>query len=123
MSDFNMLVVDDDRDLAEGLVEILEIGGCRSDMVSSGEDAIIRTRAHDYDLILMDVVLPGLNGVETQAAIRQFLPDARILMMTGYSANQLVDQALEGGAIQVLKKPLDLYCLIETIQTMKQKRQ
>lgn len=121
MNDLTVLVVDDNRDLAESLAEILEIRGFRSDMVFNGEDAIIRAQNHDCDLILMDVVLPGLNGVETQAAIREFLPDARILMMTGYSANQLIDQAMEGGAIQVLKKPLDLDGLVETIQTIKQK--
>ncbi len=102
-----ILVVDDDVDNAESLGELLEMEGHSVRVVHSGEDAIREATREDFNISFMDVVLPGLNGVESFIAIRQVRPQARVYMMTGYSVEELLVQALNGGALGVLEKPFD----------------
>jgi two-component system, NtrC family, response regulator HydG len=102
-----ILVVDDDIDNAASLTELLEMEGHSVSTVYSGEDAISAAIQQDFDISFMDVILPGMNGVESFMQIHRFRPKARIYMMTGYSVEQLLTQALNGGALGVLEKPFD----------------
>jgi two-component system, NtrC family, response regulator HydG len=102
-----ILVVDDDVDNASSLGELLEMEGHSVRIVHSGEDAIRAAILEDFNLSFMDVILPGLNGVESFMQIHRVRPQARVYMMTGYSVQQLLTQALDGGALGVLEKPFD----------------
>jgi two-component system response regulator HydG len=103
-----ILVVDDDRDFAESLADLLEQHGYAVDLAHSGDAAITKFEAHDYYLALLDVKMPGKNGVESFLEIRKIRPHARCIMMTGYSMPELLDQALANGAWAVVPKPLDI---------------
>ncbi len=105
MRAMNILVVDDDRDLAESLAEMLEIDGHRATLAFTGEDGIARFRRERFDLTLMDVKLPGISGVEALDEIRQMSPGAQIIMMTAYRVGQLPGEAVDNGAVTVLQKP------------------
>jgi CheY-like chemotaxis protein len=107
-----ILVVDDDKDNASSLAEIFELEGHRVTTVNSGKDAISAFRSQDFDLAFMDIAMPGKNGVESFFEIRKFKPDARVYMMTGFSVEALVQQALNQGALGVLHKPFDLTKLL-----------
>jgi two-component system, NtrC family, response regulator HydG len=102
-----ILVVDDDVDNAASLGELLELEGHAVTLVHSGEAAIQATLQNDFNISFMDVVMPGMSGVESFLHIRRAKPHARVYMMTGYSVEQLLTQALEGGALGVLEKPFD----------------
>jgi two-component system, NtrC family, response regulator HydG len=108
MSKLHLLVVDDDRDFAESLADVLRSDGHWVDTVYSGEEAIARFPQRRYDLTFMDVKLPGRNGVESLLELRKLQPDAQVYMMTGFSMEHLVERALSEGARGVLHKPLDL---------------
>ncbi len=103
-----LLIVDDDVDFGDSLAEALEMHGHKVDTTTSGEAGIAAAGRTHYDAILMDVALPGLNGVESLLAIQKTDPNTRCFLMTGYSADHLATQAIEAGAIEVLTKPLDL---------------
>lgn len=107
MRGLKLLVVDDDRDFAEGLAELLELFGHIVDVAFSGEAGIEAANGREYAAILMDISLPGLNGVESLQRIRQSNPTARCFLMTGYSAGEIARQGIEAGALEVLTKPLD----------------
>ena len=107
MTELKLLVVDDDQDFADGLAELLELFGHRVDVVYTGEAGIEAAGGCDYDAILMDISLPGLNGVESLQRIRQANPDVRCFLMTGYSADEIARQGIEAGALEILTKPLD----------------
>ena len=107
MSELKLLVVDDDRDFAEGLAELLELFGHWVDVAFTGEAGIEAANGCDYDAILMDISLPGLNGVESLQRIRQSRPDVPCFLMTGYSADEIARQGIEAGASEILTKPLD----------------
>ena len=119
MKKIKILVIDDDQDFAESLALVLEGRGYEVEVGHTGEEAIRKFRDNDFDIAFMDVKLPGKNGVESYMEIRKFKPNARVVMMTGYSVEQLLDKAVEKGAWGVLHKPLDMEkCLsmIEKIQ-------
>jgi two-component system response regulator HydG len=108
VNSLNIFVVEDDVDFAEGLAETLEMEGHNVEIANSGEDAIARFQEKDFDLTFMDVRLPGKNGVESFLEIRALKPEARVMMMTGYSLQHLLDEAMDGGALGVLQKPFDI---------------
>ena len=116
MDNLNIFIVDDDTDFAESLADIFELEGHKCELAHDGETAIKRLRESDYDLTFMDVKLPGKNGVESFLDIRKMKPDARVIMMTGYSVEELLDQATENGAWGILHKPLNTDEVLEIIK-------
>ncbi len=103
----SILVVDDDMDNANSLAELFELEGHRATVVHSGGDAIAAFAAAHFDVAFMDVMMPGKNGVESFLEIKRMCPDARVYMMTGYSVEQLLRQAMDNGALGILSKPVD----------------
>ncbi len=110
-----VLIVDDDHDHAESLADVLEMRGHPVELAHSGEDAIACFREAEFDLVLLDVKLPGINGVETFLELKQIRPTARVMMMTGFSLEQLIAQAIESGALGVLYKPFAATELLATL--------
>jgi CheY-like chemotaxis protein len=114
-----VFIVDDDRDHAESIADVLEQRGYTVEVATTGEEGARRFREAAFDLILMDVKLPGMNGVETFAEFRKIRPDARVVMMTGYSVEQLLAQAVEQGALGVLRKPFAIADLLDVLERVK----
>ena len=119
MNTLEILVVDDDHDFAESLAEVLEDKGHSVATANSGEEAIEIFKKHEFELIFMDVKLPGMNGVESFLAIRAIQPAARCYMMTAYSIEQLLQQAVKNGALGILDKPLNLPQLFDLLEKVK----
>lgn len=108
MKKLRVLIVDDDEDFAESLMEFLESQGHEILIALSGEEAIAKYTANGFDIILMDITMPGKNGVETLMDIKSINPFAKVVMMTGLSVDELMEQAVQNGAMGILHKPLDL---------------
>lgn len=112
-----VLIVDDDVDLAEGLGIALEGRGYRVSIAHSGEDAIERFRSEDFDLCLLDVRLPNMDGVECFLELLKIRPTVKVVFMTGYRVQDRLKEGLEHGALRVMDKPLDMrevFALAET---------
>ena len=103
-----LLVVDDDCDFALSLAEFLELCDHQVDVKNNGKDGVEAARQTDYDAVLMDISLPGMNGVESLRQIRQFNPTVRCFLMTGFSAEHIAAQGIEAGAVEVFTKPIEL---------------
>jgi DNA-binding NtrC family response regulator len=114
-----ILVVDDDRDFAESLADALELVGHNVMLAFSGEEATRIFSEHDFDITFMDVKLPGKTGVESFIEMRRIKPAARVIMMTGYSVPQLLEQAVENGAWDLLHKPLEMQNVLKMIEKIK----
>jgi len=102
-----ILVVDDDTDAADSLAELFEMEDHDVTVVYNGDNAISAFEQQSFDLAFMDIMMPGKNGVDSFNEIRKTTPDAKVYFMTGFSAGDLVDRAMEEGALGVLPKPLD----------------
>lgn len=114
-----IFVVDDDQDHAESIADLLAMHGYEVEVAFSGEEGVARFRESDFDLTLMDVKLPGMNGVETFFAFKKIRPDTKVIMMTGFSVEQLVAQAVENGALGVLHKPFNVPDLLAALEQIK----
>jgi CheY-like chemotaxis protein len=100
-----VLVVDDDRDHAESVADLLGMRGHAVTVTYSGEAGLAMFRGSEFDVTLMDVQLPGMNGVQTFFELRKIKPDAKIIMMTGFSIEHLLAQLEKDGAVGLLYKP------------------
>lgn len=119
----NILIVDDEKDLADTIGDFLEFEGHKVKPVMDGYKAIEEVKVTHYDLVLMDIRLPGINGVETFLKIKEIDPKVRVIMMTGFAVENLVDEALRQGAYACVHKPFDMERLLRLIEgALKQKR-
>ena len=103
-----VLVVDDQRSIRLTLSAILESRGCDVTEVEDGYRAIDAAAEDSFDLILMDIKMPGINGVQTFREIRKTSPETLVVMMTGYAVQNLVDTAIEEGALSIIYKPFEM---------------
>ena len=110
-----ILIADDNEDLLETFAMILTRHGFGVETARNGLSAVEQYRKRRYDVALMDIVMPGLNGVEASRKIKEIDPQAVIILMTGYSDEALLRLARDEGARHVVNKPLKIDQLIELI--------
>lgn len=110
-----ILVLDDNVEVAEGVAEILEISGYDVRLVHDGESAVSAFCSGDFDMGLFDVRMPGKNGVEAYLQIRENLPKAKIALMSGYAEDDLIQSALDNGALGLLSKPFDPEAMLDLV--------
>lgn len=103
-----ILVVDDDRQMVRTLRDILTLHGWHAEGRFSGEDAVDAVREGDYDAVLMDIRMTGIDGVEALRAMKRERPAVRVVLMTAYASSELLARAVEEGALEVLTKPVPL---------------
>ena len=111
-----ILVVDDEMSVLDSLDDIFEQRGYRVSLAEDGYKAIEMAKKEHFDIVLTDVKMPGINGVETFREIKRYSPSTIVIMMTGYSVEELLKQAMEMGAHAVIYKPFDVEKLIKTIE-------
>ncbi len=104
----NILVVDDNVSLLKTLSFILKRKGYAVTMAADGQEAVNEVMQRAFDIIFMDIKMPGMNGVEAYKNIKKIRSDAAVVMMTAYSLEKLVQEALRAGVLAVLSKPLDI---------------
>src|SRR2546426_2546075 len=93
------------------------------DTADSGAAALDRIAARDYDAIVTDIKMPGMDGLELLAEIRTHRPDTPILMITGYGELDLVVQALHAGAYDFIRKPIDRDYFVASLRRAMEKRE
>lgn len=103
-----VLIVDDEEALTETLSDILEAEGYTPDVATTGEEEFEKVKDRPYPVVLMDIRMPGMNGVEALREIRRVRPVAKVLMITAYSGSGVLEEALEAGARDFRYKPLDI---------------
>ena len=116
-----ILVADDDPDMARTVCDILRRRGWAPTEVHSGEAAVEAAARHHYAAVLMDVRMPGINGVEAFRVIRDAQPQTPVILMTAYAAPDLLAAAEREGVLQILPKPLPwptLCSLLEKIASL-----
>jgi CheY-like chemotaxis protein len=103
-----VLVVDDEQIIADTLAKILELNGYDAAAVYTGTAAVVTARATQPDLIISDVIMPDLNGIEAAIRIREFLPNCKILLFSGQAATaDLLESArAQGHEFEILAKPV-----------------
>jgi DNA-binding NtrC family response regulator len=111
-----VLVVDDDRQMVRTFAAVLKHRGWESLTAFGGEEAVAIAHRHHVDAVLMDVCMPGMNGVEALRAIRRDKPLTPVVLMTAYAANELLAQAERDGALSIMSKPVPLPRLLALLE-------
>jgi CheY-like chemotaxis protein len=103
-----ILVVDDEESVGIGMSEMLKDAGYSAYYVTNGKDALEAVKDTDYSLIFMDMVMPGMNGLDTFRKIKELRPNQRVVLFTGYfkEADKAIYQGIREGMIDVfIRKP------------------
>jgi DNA-binding NtrC family response regulator len=108
MMNHAVLVVDDEPRVLEALGDSLRIEGYDIATASSGEEALSRIEAREFDVIITDIVLPGMSGLDILEKARVFNPQAGVILISAYVTVEAAIEALQKGACDVLQKPFKL---------------
>lgn len=114
----SVLVVDDEKNIADTVAMILIAAGYEAKSAYDGSSALSMTREQPPDLMISDVVMPGLNGIELAITIRKEFPSCRVLLFSGQapSANMLREARGEGYELELLAKPMDPDDLLQKVK-------
>jgi len=118
-NDLSILITDDDTGCRETLREIVEPRGFRTILACSGEEAVDIVRAGLVHLLLLDMHMPTMTGLEALQLVRQFKADLPCILVTGDASASLLRQALQAHVYTVVPKPVNknlvLYAVIEAV--------
>jgi len=118
MKKANILIVDDEIDLLETLGDIFESKGYNVTMVEDGNKAIELLKKKYFDIILMDLKMPGISGVESFKEVKRLHPSAAVIMMTAGSVGEEIKEALGAGVEAIVDKPFNVKKLVATIESI-----
>ncbi len=111
-----ILIIDDESGIRETLETLLEIEGYRVEMAIDGEAGLARIEGRPFDLVLLDLALPGKNGIEILQLIRERAPELPVIMLTAYGTVDNVVDAIRAGAQNFVQKPWDNEKLLADIR-------
>jgi DNA-binding NtrC family response regulator len=110
-----VLVVDDDRSMVRTLSDVLRHKGFEVTAAYSGLEAVDASSAAQFDIVLMDVKMPGMDGVTAYKVMKSQRPDVRVVLMTAYAAQEMLAEAEREGVLRVMPKPVDIASLLTVL--------
>ena len=114
----SILVIDDEPATQDTLGIFLETEGYQVATAGSGEEALARIESENFDVIVTDVIMPGLSGLEVLERSRQLSPRAEVILITGHATVEMAIQALRRGAGDYLQKPFVLHDLARSVRRL-----
>ena len=111
----NILVVDDEKIVRDFFLDVARSLGGNIETAEDGDVAVEKCRSHHYDIVFLDMRMPHMNGLDTCRSILTMDPSTKVVMMSGYSDDRLMDEALSCGAIAKISKPFDLKMILSLI--------
>ncbi len=103
-----VLIVDDQFGIRVLLTEVLQKDGYEMFQAANGKEALDIQAMEDISIVLLDMKIPGMDGVEILKQLKQRQPSIKVIMMTAYGELKMVNEALENGAISYMAKPFDI---------------
>jgi CheY-like chemotaxis protein len=113
----NILVVDDEEIVRDFFKDVAVSLGGHVEIAEDGDVAVEKCRQRHFDMIFMDMRMPHMNGLEACRVILDFDPKAKVVMMSGYSEDRMMDEAIRSGAIAKISKPFDLRSIVALIES------
>jgi len=116
MKPLKVLFVDDEVELVQTLVERLELRGIDAEGVTTGKQALKRIEEQSYDVVLLDVKMPGIGGLEAMRTIRHLRPELKVILLTGHGSAQDAEEGTQLGAYDYIMKPIKIDKLIKLLE-------
>lgn len=114
-----VLLVDDEEEFVETLAERMRTRGMEVSTSNSGADALQMVDDEDYDVVVLDLMMPGIDGLDALKRIKRRRPDIQVVLLTGHATVEKGVEAIKQGALEFLEKPVDLASLTEAIHKAK----
>ena len=116
MDHARLMFVDDEEELVSTVVERLELRGIDAVGVTSGEEALQLLREGSFNVLIADVKMPGIGGLEILRSVTRLYPELKVILMTGHGSAEDSEIGRRLGAVAYLEKPVDLEDLLATVR-------
>lgn len=113
-----ILVVDDDQRIVKTTCDILQLKGHEPVAAYSGEEGVEQVRVSLPDCVLMDIKMPGINGVEALKRMKQIAPALPVVLVSAYATDELLEEAKRAGAYAILSKPLNFPVILSFLSLL-----
>lgn len=117
---FKVLIVDDEQEFVISLIKRLNKRGLLCEGVYTGGEALTVIQDNNFDVVLLDMKLPDINGNEVLRSIKQIKPETQVIILTGHISAQDGIDGLDGGACNYLMKPVEFESLFESLKQAKE---
>ncbi len=108
MKEHRILIVDDNKDFADVFCDILKANDLKAESCYGGAQAIELVRNNPFDILFLDLRMPEMDGIATLKEVKKIRPDTVVIMMTGYSVDEMVHKAIEEKASEIIYKPFEI---------------
>jgi DNA-binding NtrC family response regulator len=122
MPNTRVLIVDDEEDFATALAERMTNRGLQADVAFNGESALEFVESKPYDAVVLDLAMPGMDGIETLKRMLAHNPDLQVIILTGKATVKQGVEAVREGAFEFLEKPVRIDMLVDKINVAKSKK-
>lgn len=115
-----LLIVDDEETLTFSLYQTFINAPVECEVItaSSGDEALNRTREKPFDVVITDIAMPGIDGLDLLSMIKAQNPDTRVIVITAYGSDEREEQAFSRGAEKYIEKPFDLHEIRDIVVKM-----
>jgi DNA-binding NtrC family response regulator len=117
-----ILLVDDEEQFVQALSERLTLRGYDVTTSLSGEDALKKLKHYNYEVVILDVAMPGLDGISTLREVKKLKPLTEVIMLTGHATVETAIEGMKLGAIDYLVKPCETEELVNKINSARQRK-
>lgn len=122
MTKDRVLLVDDETSFLEALSERLRIRGLEVVCATSGQEALEKVEETTFDAVILDLAMPGLDGIETLRRLHEMQPELQVMILSGRATVQTAVEATRLGATDIFEKPTDVAVLVERIRSARAAR-
>jgi DNA-binding NtrC family response regulator len=116
MVDYRVLLVDDEEEFVSALSERLMLRGIEVDTALNGEEALAIMVEKEFEVVILDVMMPGLSGLEVLKQIKTTHPNTQVILLTGHGATREGIEGMRLGAFDYLIKPVDIEEMLEKMK-------
>ncbi len=122
MEKFKVLLVDDEEEFVKALSERLQMRDVGSDLAFDGEQALQIVKDQEPDVMVLDLKMPGIDGMEVLRRVRKAYPHVQVIILTGHGTEKDAEEAKRLGAFAYLQKPVNLDQLVQTMRKAYKKK-
>jgi DNA-binding NtrC family response regulator len=122
MSRHKILLVDDETDFTTALSKRFTVRGMAVETAANGKEALEKVKEQDFDAVLLDISMPGWDGVETLKYLIEERPDLQVVLLTGHATVKKGIEAMKLGALDLLEKPAEFQDLLQKIEEASAKK-
>jgi DNA-binding NtrC family response regulator len=117
MDPLNILIVDDEEELVAALAERLSLRGLEIQVATGGEEALRLVDEHAFHVVVADVKMPGIGGLQLTGTLKREHPDLPVILFTGHSSVADAELGMQQGAFEYVMKPVDIDVLMDKIRS------